>query len=221
MPDNGLLHRALAAALHDKARREALSDALQHRSIPHLDDEDIAAFVDHAPRAAAIAHALHCRTCEARLEALAPVLEAHVLPPPIELPAWLHAAPMFATAQLRGETLHLLEHTGVHRYRSAETVRSGNTIDAIGLRDRADQPRWELQLMPEATGQRVRILAQWLDTATQPRSLRASVEGRILAEVPFRRRHAALSGLRIQDLRLDALADHPLAIAWLSLSAVR
>jgi hypothetical protein len=215
---SALLHDALQRTLRDATRSGAFRRALAAPQPQHLDDEDIAAFAERSPRASALAHALSCPTCEARVEALAPVLQAHVLPQSAPLPEWIHAAPLFAALERRGDQLHLLEHTGVHRYRAAERVRSTEAHSTVGLRDRADQPRWELQLMLEPDGERMRLHVDWLDDTATPKVLRASSDGRILAETPFRRRTAALTGLRAAELRVDAVAEAPLAIAWLSLS---
>lgn len=191
------------------------------RSHPHLDDEDIAALADGSPRMSAIVHAVRCRACAARLEAVADILEIH----PIhagDAPALALDAPsaLFAAiAQRPDSTLRILATSGPRRTSAALQVRRGDAASApdlaVGLRD-AEAPTWELALRPSGDKSRVSISATWRDDARTPDALRVTAAGRVLAETPFTGGRAAFERLRPESWRIEAIRDErALAVAWI------
>lgn len=202
-------------------RAAALSGWLATPPSAHLDDEDVAAILEGTPRLEALAHALGCSHCEARVRQVQPLLRLATLPDPTATPIApvLRARPLFATVGRTGRGLTLRSHSGVRRSAAVAAVRHSAGLDAIALRDHARRAVWELQLTPEGDRGRVRAHAEWLAGGPGPRWLRAVDGERVVAEAPFRDAAASLPDLRLRDLRIEAVATEPLAVAWIAVEA--
>ena len=214
------IDKLLAEAMAHPSNALRLIEAAT-RSHPHLDDEDIAALADGSARESAIVHAVRCRACAARLEAVADILGIHPIhaadAPALALDA---PSPLFAAiAQRPDGGLRILATSGPRRTSAALQVRRRGAASApdlaVGLRDAA-APTWELALRPSGDTSRVSLSATWLDDAHTPDALRVTAAGRVLAETPFAGGRAALERLRPDCWRIEAVRDaRALAVAWI------
>ncbi len=218
---NSPLDPCLFAALRCPDTAVALAGLLAKPPTAHLDDEDIAAVLERTPRLEALAHALSCEECEARIRQVEPLLQLATFPDPAPRPVTplLRARPLFATVARARHGLALRAHSGVRLNQPAVAVRHGTSLDAIALRDHAADAMWELQLTPEGRHGRVRAHARWLRKPPGPRWFRAVEGSRTLGEAPFRNGVATLPDLRLRDLRLEAVDETPLAVAWIAVEA--
>lgn len=217
------IDRHLFLALADPARAIALAEAAT-REHAHLDDEDVAAILDGAPRPSAIVHAALCSACAQRVEAVAALVDVHALPGRAAAPLALAPPPtLFARLALTPDgAIGVIDSSGPRRAQPAVSVRRSSAslpkdLHAVGLRD-AHSPTWELRVAPSGTRTRVRVSAEWLDAdgAAAPAFLRVLANGRVIAEAPFHGGLASVDGLRAADWRIEALRDEaPLAVAWL------
>lgn len=214
------LDTLLTEAMADPHAALRLIDAAA-RTHPHLDDEDIAALAEGSPRESAIVHAVRCRACAARLDAVADILAIH----PIhagDAPALAVDPPpaLFASIARRPDgVLRVLATSGPRRTSAALQVRRGGRASApdlvVGLRD-AEVPTWEFALRPSGEANRVSLSATWRDNTRTPDALRVTAAGRVLAETTFVGGRAAFERLRPGCWRVEALRrERALAVAWL------
>lgn len=213
-----LLDRALAHVIASPDDAATLLACLASAPGPCLDDEAIAALAELRCTARELAHALACPACAELIDAIDDVAAVEPLPGRSSAPR-LPAVALAASLREDGEAIEVLHCTGTTRVQGALAVRSGRGLAGVSLRDRAEAPRLELALLASPRPQRWTLLVRWLGAHEGTLLVRASRNGRVLAEDGLRGDSAVLEDLRRGDLRVDVHgADGTVATAWLEVT---
>ncbi len=213
-----LLDRALA---HIIAAPDSAATLLACLAVPPtacLDDDAIAALAELRCTPRELAHALTCPACADVIDALDDVAAVEPLPGRGVVP-FLPSVALAASLREDGDSVEVLHCTGTTRVQGALAVRSGRGLAGISLRDRAEAPRLELALLASPRPRRWTLLVRWLVAHDGPLIIRASRDGRVLAEDGLRGDSAVLEDLRRGDLRVDIHgAAGTVATAWIEVA---
>lgn len=214
-----IVDRVLAHTLADADRACALIAGLGREPGACLDDDGLAALVEFEATPAEIAHVLSCPRCARAVDDIEDVLRVEPIPSRTERPPLAEVA-LAAALRTDGDSIEVLRCTGTTRVQGALATRSGRGLAGVSLRDRAEQPRLELALLASHRPGRWTLMVRWLAGAVDGLVVRASRDGRLLAEDRLVGDTAVLDDLRRGDLRVDVHVDRvPLATAWLEVQS--
>lgn len=214
---DSIIQRALRTMLHHPGHGPALLAYLDSPPTEHLDDEAMAALLEGETTPAQLAHLLSCAVCAELGEEL---FSLEKIVPFAEVQARATLEPerrvLFASLEHRDESgWVVVGGAGSSRVRAALGTRALGQDAGLAFRDRADDPRLEVGVVPVRPG-RWHLMVRWLDDVLDGLRARLLVDGRVRAESRFTDGSALFDDVAARSLRIDVLRErNVLGSAWL------